>query len=87
MTELKTLKDLPKEERNVVKELMEYDRMAEYIIEVVNVTELKHEIIKWIKDRNKVIDNPNISREIKLIAMGAIRDFTDFFNITEEDLK
>jgi len=67
MTELKTLKDLIREEDNGPDS---YGGM-----DIVEVKELKQEAIKWIKDL----------KEKENMAQAFV--MSEFFNITEEDLK
>lgn len=71
MTDLKTLKDL-----EFVDEAVR--NKTSYL---VNSTDLRQEAIKWVKESDKIAENPESSQD-------SLRDFwLERFNLTEEDLK
>ncbi len=71
---LKTLKDLPASRELKRPWIKSYDEK-----------DLKQEAIKWVKHYEKEMKEAKANYYCELV--GAIREFIEFFNITEEDLR
>ena len=101
MEELKTLKDFWNEgsliPRHVIEETenIAFSNAVKHI-ENIKLTEIKQEVIKWVKNWQSderlgyptatIIENAPLAM-IQLALETKISEFKHFFNITEDDLK
>ena len=82
MSNLKTLKDMMKTPYKAVQDFEKKFKKKPCLDCVVDVDELKQEAVKWVKEySNEKISTPVTYKQV----MKQV--FSEFFNITEEDLK